>query len=189
MELTERALRTTQQVADYTATLAVTVEAPNVKIPRRTVQVFYKQPDRIHVESDGLVLIPRDALLMGNLATHLKEFATAAYAGEGTIGGRTVRCVKLTPRDAGPGSGRMLLWIDPERALLLKSEIWRGGTCQLTSRFHHRLYAGHWMPRQINTYVAKKALGKLDGPARIELDFLSYRINRGISDDVFESGS
>ncbi len=186
MQMAERALRAAEQVDDYTAEVSVSVEAPNVNIPRRTARVYFEWPDRLHVESNGLVVIPRDALLMGNLAEHLKEFAVANFAGEGSIDGRPVRCVKLLPRDAGPGSGRMLLWIDSERYLLLRSEVWRAGERQLTARFAHRRFSGYWMPRQIVTWVAKGALGDRKGPARIVLRFLDYRINEGIPSHVFE---
>lgn len=186
MEMVERALRTTEQVQDYTATVAVAIEAPNINIPRRTVKVYYKRPDRVHVESDGLAVIPRDALLLGNLAMHIKEYATASYVAEGEISGRPVRCIKLAPREAGPGSGRVLLWIDSEHYLLLKSEIWRGGKAQLTVRFHHQEVSGHWMPRYIITDVAEGALGDRKGGAHIELQFMDYRVNTGLPDSIFE---
>lgn len=188
MEMVERALRTTEQVQDYTATVFVAIEAPNINIPRRTVKVYYRHPDQVHVESSGLAVIPRDALLLGNLAMHIKQYASAGYVGAGTLGGSPVQCIKLTPLEPGPGSGRVLLWIDSERYLLLKSEIWRGDKRQLSVRFHHQRVSGYWMPRQITTYVAKRALGDREGPARIELQFTDYAINTGLPDSVFEGG-
>jgi len=187
MEMVERALRATEQVEDYTATVAVSIEAPNINIPRRTVKVYYKRPDKVHVESDGIAVIPRDALLMGNLAMHIKDFASASFIAEGTLRGRPVRCIKLAPLDPEASSGRVLLWIDSERYLLLKSEIWRAEKRQLSVRFHHELVSGHWMPSQINTDVAKGALGRdRDGPARFDMQFTNYRVNTGLSDSIFE---
>ncbi|MFP4249376.1 MAG: sigma-E factor regulatory protein RseB domain-containing protein [Armatimonadota bacterium] len=189
METVERALQATERVEDYTATIAVAMEAPNVNIARRQVKVWYKQPDKVHVESEGVVIIPRDALLLGNLALHLKDYATASFAGEGEIAGRPVRCVKLAPRDFGPGSGRVLLWIDSERYLLLKSEVWRGGKRQLAAGFHHTNVSGYWMPEYIITDVAEGALRDRTSAAHIELQFMNYRINTGLPDSIFREGN
>ena len=186
METVERALRQTEQVDDYTARLAVSIEAPNINIPRRFVKVYYKRPDKVHVESDGLAVIPKDALLLGNLALHLKEYATAGFVAEGEISDRPVHCIKLAPRDPAAAGGRVLLWIDDEHYLLLKSEIWRGGKRQLSVRFHHTKVSGYWMPRYIFTDVAEGALGDRKGGAHIELQFMDYRINTGLSDSIFE---
>jgi len=189
MEMVERALTATQRVEDYTATVAVAMEAPNINISRRHATVYYKQPDKVHVDSEGLTIIPRDALLMGNLALHLKDYATASFVAEGEISGRPVHCIKLAPRDLGPASGRVLLWIDNEHYLLLKSEVWRGSKRQLTVRFHYTQVDGYWMPRYIITDVAKGALRDRESEAHIELQFTNYRINTGLPDSIFEEGN
>jgi len=186
MEMVQRALNQTSQVQDYSATVYVSIEAPNVNMPRRSVKVYYKRPDKVHVESEGIVVIPRDALMMGNLAMHLNDFASASFVAEGVLSGRPVWCIKLAPRDTGAGDGRVLLWIDTERYLLLKSEIWRGGKRQLSVRFNHRQVSGRWMPRTINTSVAKGALAGREGPAQIDLEFVGYRVNTGLPDSIFE---
>ncbi len=186
MEMVERALRATESVEDYTADVTVSVDAPNLQIPRRTVKVYYKRPDRVHVESRGIAVLPRDALLMGNLAAHLEEYASAGFNGSGTLDGRPATCIKLAPVDAGPGSGRVLVWIDSERYLLLKSEIWRGGLRVLAVVFEHTLVNGHWMPRRIVSELAPGALPGGDEGGRIELRFANYRVNAGVPDAIFE---
>lgn len=189
METVERALRVTERVDDYTARVAVEVEAPNIKIPRRYVTVYYKHPDKVHVKSEGIAVIPRDALLLGNLALHLKDYTTASVVGQGEISGRPVHSIKLAPLDPAPGSGRVLLWIDDEHSLLLRSEIWRGGKCQLSVRFHYTNVSGYWMPQYIFADVAEGALGDRKGAAHIQLQFMNYRINTGLSDSIFREGN
>ncbi len=188
MQTVKQALRATQAVRDYTATVTVTVDAPNLRIPRRTVKVYYKRPDRVHVESDGIAILPRDALLMGNLAEHIETYANASFNGTGTLGGRPVRCIKLAPLEEGPGSGRVLVWIDSDRHLLLKSEIWRGGKAMLTVRFKWMRVGSHWMPERITAQMASGAMTGRDEGGTIELSFSNYRINQGLSDDIFTEG-
>lgn len=189
MEMVEQALRVTERVDDYTARLAVEIEAPNINIPRRYVTAYYKHPDKVYVKSEGIAVIPRDALLLGNLTLHLKEYATAGVVGQGEISGRAVHSIKLSPLDPAPGSGRVLLWIDDEHYLLLRSEIWRGGKRQLSVRFHYTNVSGYWMPQYIFADVAEGALGDRKGAARIKLQFMDYRINTGLSDSIFMEGN
>lgn len=187
MEMVQRALAQTQRVEDYTADVTVTVESPSLQIPQRTVRVYYKRPDRVHVESDGIAVLPRDALLLGNLANQLSEETEASFNGAGVLGGRPVQCIKLAPRDAGPGTGRLLAWIDSERFLLLKSEIWRGGAKMLTARFDYVRVAGqYWMPQHIVTEIAAGAIPGEDEGGRMELRFANYRVNTGLPDSIFE---
>ena len=185
MEMLQRALAATQSVQDYTADVTVSVDAPNLQIPRRTVRVYYKRPDKVHVESSGITVLPRDALLLGNLGRHIAEYAQASFNGTGTLSGRPVHSIKLTPLDAGPGTGRVLVWIDSERYLLLKSEIWRGGTSMITVGFEYMQAGGHWMPARIVATVAPGAMTGRDEGGRIEMSFANYRVNAGIPDSVF----
>jgi len=186
MEMLRRALAATQTVEDYTADVTVSVDSPNLQIPRRTVRVWYKRPDRVHVESNGIAVLPRDALLLGNLGKHIADYAQASFNGTGTLHGRPVHAIKLTPIDAGPGTGRVLVWIDSERYLLLKSEIWRGGTRMITVTFEYTQASGHWMPSRIVATVAPGAMTGGDEGGRIEMTFANYRVNAGIPDSVFE---
>jgi outer membrane lipoprotein-sorting protein len=187
MELVRAAMQVQGQVRDYTATVTVSIEAPNLQIPARTIKVYYKQPDKLHVESQGLVIIPRDALLMGNLASHLEDNTQASLVGTGTLNGRPVTCVKLTPLDAGPGTGRILLWIDTDRFLLVKTEVWDVAAKVMTITFTHTLaQERYWMPRSIVCDLSARMLDSAGETARATVTFANYRINTGLSDDIFE---
>jgi len=186
MEIITKALRTQSGVQDYVATVSVTVDAPNVQIPRRTMTVYYKAPDKVHVESEGLAVLPRDALLLGNLRKHLQENTTANLAGSGTLQGRPVYCVKLTPKEGGAGQGRVLMWIDSERYLLVKSEIWHGMNKALTVSFTHAQQSGkYWMPTNIVCQIPGGVLGDEAQPATIAVSFSNYRVNVGLDDSKF----
>ncbi|MCD6360474.1 MAG: outer membrane lipoprotein-sorting protein [Armatimonadetes bacterium] len=187
MEVVQRALRVQQQVADYTATITVSLHAPNIQVPPRTARVYYKRPDKVRVDSTGLAIVPRDALLMGNLARHLKTNTRAAMVGAGTLRGRPVWCIKLTPLDAGPGAGRMLCWIDTERYLLLRSEVWDAVARAITMSFTYTLVQNrYWMPRQLVCEVSPRLLDGSGEKARVSIAFSDYRVNVGLRDSIFE---
>ncbi len=186
MGMLQRALAVTQSVEDYTADVTVSIDSPNLQIPRRTVKVWYRRPDKVHVQSSGITVLPRDALLLGNLGRHIADYAQASFNGTGTLNGRPVHSIKLTPIDAGPGTGRVLVWIDSERFVLLKSEIWRGGAVMLTVNFTWAQVSGWWMPSRIVAELAAGAMTGSDAGGRIEMSFANYRVNVGIPDSVFE---
>jgi len=187
MELVQQALRVQAQVRDYTANVTVTVSAPNVQVPARTVKVYYKAPDKLRVDSEGLVILPRDALLMGNLAKHLEGNMQASLVGTGTLSGRPVACIKLTPLDAGPGSGRLLCWIDTQYYLLLKSEVWNATSSAMTITFSYtRVQSAYWMPRTITCVFAARLLDSSGEQAQASISFANYQVNTGLSDSIFE---
>jgi len=186
MEIVTKALETQAGVEDYIATVAVTVDAPNIQVPRRTMTVYYKRPDKVHVESKGLVVIPKDALVLGGLRRHLQENATASLVASGTLSGRPVYCVKLTPGES-LGTERVLCWIDSERYVLLKSEIWHGSSKALTvSLTHTKADKGFLMPASIVCDIPAWVLGDSPEPGKVTVSFSDYQINTGLDDSIFE---
>ena len=187
MEIVTKALQSQAGVQDYVATVSVTVEAPNVQIPKRTMTVYYKAPDKLHVESEGLVVLPRDALLMGNLSKHVQEDTDATLIGQGTLKGRPVYCAKLTPKEEQDNQRRVLCWIDAERYLLMKSEMWHGSTKALTITLTHTQQGGkYWMPTSIACRIPGGVLGDAAEPASITVSFSDYQVNTGLADSIFE---
>ncbi len=187
MQVVQKALQVQQQVADYTATVTMSLAAPNVQMPARSMKVYFKRPDRLKVESEGLAIIPRDALLLGNLGAHLEGGMQATLVGTGTLQGRPVWCIKLTPLQPSPGSGRLLCWIDSQRYLLLRSEVWDAVHKAITISFTYTLVQSkYWMPRQITCEISPRLLDSSGEPARASLVFSDYRVNTGLSDALFE---
>jgi len=187
MEVVTKALQAQSGVQDYIATVTVAVDAPNVQIPPRKMTVYFKRPDKIHVESEGLAIIPRDALLMGNLSKHVQEDTNATLVGSGRLEGHRVYCVKLTPKEESGGQERVLCWIDAERYLLMKSEIWHGATKALTITLTHTQQKGkYWMPSRIFCEVPAWVLGDSPDPASITVSFSDYQVNTGLKDSIFQ---
>ncbi len=187
MELVQKSLQIQKLVQDYTATVTVAIDAPNLQIPERSVKVFYKSPDQVRVDSDGLAIIPRDALLMGNLGKHLETNTEAALVANGTLRERPVARIKLTPLDAGPGAGRMLCWIDTELFLLLKTELWDATAKVMTVNFTYtRVADQYWMPARLICDLAARMLDGDGEQARMTIGFTDYRVNTGLSDEIFE---
>ena len=46
------------RVKDYSALLTATVQMERLKIPEMKVKIYFKEPDKIHIESKGFSMLP-----------------------------------------------------------------------------------------------------------------------------------
>ncbi|MFQ6674380.1 MAG: outer membrane lipoprotein carrier protein LolA [Fidelibacterota bacterium] len=52
------------RVDDYTARVKISVHMPRFRMPRKTVKLYFKRPDKVKVEADGFAVVPRSGLGM-----------------------------------------------------------------------------------------------------------------------------
>lgn len=186
-DVLNRALASQSGVRDYTATVAVSVNIPNVDIPPRSAKVYVKFPDKVYVESSSIVVIPKQALLLGELAKELKRSTDILMAGSRQDGSRTIYCVKIIPRDTGAPKGReprLLVWIDGSRWVVEKVQAMSGAVVEASAQFTFGQFQGVWMPIHVVCTIPGRNLGSdRDGTATV--DFRNYRLNTGLSDEFF----
>lgn len=184
-EIVEKALKLRREIRDYTATVTVRTDIPDVDIPDRTVTVYFKQPDKIRVISDGLVILPRKALNIHSLGTRLIEKADAVVQGSKTVDGRTLYSVKLIPQsEKDPNRAIVSVWGDTWT--VHRVEGYKGPSKIFTVRWTHQKVGGkHWLPRTIVFQsVAEDLPGSKSGT--LTLRFSDFRVNTGLSDEIFK---
>ena len=62
---------------DYTVEMHAELDMPNVQIPPMDVIVYFKQPDKLHVKSEGFAMIPKQGVLLNPNAWQDSLFYTA----------------------------------------------------------------------------------------------------------------
>ena len=62
-----------EMVKDYTAQLKVTVDMERMQIPEMLVKIYFKQPDKIHIEAANFAMVPREIAGM-NPAQFIDKF-------------------------------------------------------------------------------------------------------------------
>ncbi len=185
-EVLARTLALHDGVQDYTAHVRVTTDIPDFDIPVREFTVYIKRPDKVKIESTGLVIVPKDVLLLGDLKRHLAEAGQVTLAGVNREGSRPLYCLKITPEMAAKRD-RLLLWVEDERWTLTKTELWGGANRYLTVYWKHvQVNERFWMPAEVKCEISG---GVLRGarPGTITVTFTDYRVNTGLSDELFES--
>lgn len=188
MDILSRALTLHKGVKDYIAEVAVTTNIPEVDIPDRTATVYVKPPDKTHVESrGGFVLIPRRALLFGDILRDIEQEADLTLAGTRAEPGGPLYCVKVIPKEKGPAGAepRMLIWVNGGRWTMERVQAWEGKTMMLEAKFTYRQAHGFWMPSQVVCTVPGAVLGG-GKQGNVTVTFNDYRINTGLTDAFFE---
>jgi len=197
--LLERVKARHQLVHDFKAEVAIDVDVDFLRLPVKTAQVFYQQPDRWKFKAKGFLMLPKTGVQF-SVAAYLKEPFSAFYVTSTAIDQVLVDVVKIIPLATAHELVLATLWIDRETALLRRIEVHTrsAGTYQV-----HFVYgdAPFGLPVQtaitfeINrTQLPLKYLGrfqidpqKLGDKAQgtVTLTYTQFRVNEGIDEAVF----
>ncbi len=183
-QILSRVQHSYQAIDDYVAKVQVVTDIPSFEVPPRSFTVYVKRPDKVKIESDSLVVIPRDVLLLGNIEGHLAEAGRVILNGVTRRQGRTIYCLKFFPNDPDRRD-RVLLWVDAERYTLSRTELWAGLNRLLTVYWEHtHVDDRYWLPTQVRCEISGGILGA-GRPGTVTVSFSGYRINTGLSDELF----
>ena len=193
------------QVNDYQATGLMKTNVSFLKVPEATVVVYFKRPDKLKIRNDkGISLVPKGAVTV-SLNNLLKGSYTTLDAGTDTFAGRKVKVIKLLPQDENADLVLSTLYIDEARLLILRARTTtrENGTYEVEMTYDK--YIAYALPDKVvftfNTKDYKLPKGitfdyddgsKKDQPAagatkgKVELDYSSYIINKGVPDSVFQ---
>ena len=196
-----------EQISDYEADARFKTEISFLKVPDALVKIYYKKPDKIKIKNEnGISLVPKET---GSISLYslVNSPYQALDAGTGDIRGIPVRIIKLLPSDENGELVLATLYIDTRRMLVLKAKTTtrESGTNEVELFYGKFLQTG--LPDKIifsfNNQDFKLPKGVTfdydDGsekkkPAetgknqrgKIEITYLDYAINKGLSDSLFK---
>ncbi|MDP2886380.1 MAG: outer membrane lipoprotein-sorting protein [Ignavibacteria bacterium] len=194
-----------EKVQDFVATIEASVDMERVRIPKITATMYFKKPDKVHFSSSSFAMLPREGIVLN--PSLLRERYEAKVSGEEVVDGRKLYRLALTAKEAKVRPSQLLLWIDPSVWTIARMETVPYQGRVLRFSFTHTQQAGSfWLPETMKaTYdvaAADSSVKRLDldmpaspqpdevrRPTRsgsITVKYLDYKVNVGISDDVFE---
>lgn len=200
----ERALAGVQ---DYTADIETNVTMERVQIPRMKGTLYVKRPDKLHVESERFMMLPRQGLLLEPSKFRM-QYSTS-FQQQDSVGGRSASVLKLIAKNANSRMQQILLWLDDEWSLPVRMQTIPYEGRVLTLTFAYELQPGGYrMPVRItatfdragpDTASVSRTLAdemyeqspmmnemqRLPRRGEITILFSNYRINTGLSDDIF----
>ena len=193
-----------EKVRDYTADIAATVDVPGIKAPPMKAKLYFKKPDKVHLESAGFAMLPRDAVAY-NPSAFSEDMFDAVLQGEEIVGGVKCLKVKLLAKSDTIRLQRVTLCVDPARWLVLKmsTDPSQGGSAEivLTYAFIDNAY---FLPATISLTMANPSGARRQGmkqhtaptapaspsdaekrKATVRLVYSNHRVNKGIPDSIF----
>ncbi len=200
--LIDRVQKQFDRVNDYRADLRAEVDMKGLSVPEMKATVFYKKPDRMHVESEGFAMLPRDAVAFRPTMFEKDQY-DMVIQGKETIRGHECVKVRLFARSDTIRLQRVMLYVDPARDLILRADIdpERGSSAQVTMTYT-QVNGTYWLPARIEVEMdapmrfRRPGMNRQTGdtaekekPARIVVRYSNYSVNRGIPDSVFEADS
>ena len=195
------------KIDDYTVDVKIKVDVDFLKMPDREAKIFFKKPDKIHIESEGFAMLPKEGLNFSPLGL-LNSKYSSFYVREDTLNGIETSVIKVIPLEGGSDVILSTLWVDTKRDLILKVESSRKpqGTFVIDLDYL-KTDKGFWLPssmifsfsidrsilpRQFNFDADsddKKARedSTKTRTGKVFLDYSNYKTNTGLSDEVFEN--
>lgn len=204
-EVLQRVEKTSDGVQDYVASLEIDINMERVQIPRSKATMFFKKPDKIHFDSPGIALLPREGMALNSSAIIARY--TAETVEEDTAAGLKVIKLQLAAKEAAARLRQLFAWVNPENWTVVRIQTIPYEGRLLTMDFAYGLQDGKfWMPVSLIAHfdlTGARASGKdqqispaPDTPldqiqsraprsGTIAVKSSDYKINGGLSDEIF----
>lgn len=205
--LLRRALDLSQAVNDYTAAVHLSADIEGAPEDMPDFKVYFKRPDKVHIESRSIVIVRKDMLTFGNLAKRVEEGAQVVLAGTKNVGGTPMYVVKLIPKvpenpspppggyhrrhgftpPAPPaGPPRVLVTINGRRWTIERMDLYDGDKLAATMYWTYVLVKDrYWMPSRIQCTMPSAQNRSGRPGAQLVVTFSNYTVNTGLSDSLF----
>jgi len=197
-------------IEDYTVEVIANVDMPGLRAPEMRATLYYKSPDRIHLESTGFSILPREGIAPD--PKKLEDRYSSHLEGEQDFEGRSVYRLKLIPKKEYKRELVTILLVDRERFVVWRIQKLHEEAPFLTVDFEYELVEGRFfLPRESSAEIVLARMPGREsesyfpgrGVERFEslfseeektppkngyatIRFENYRINIGLSDSLFE---
>lgn len=201
-EILRRCERNFEGIEDYTAELTATIDMERMRVPQMKVVLYFKRPDKVHLQSESFAMLPKEGFA---LPVHvLVKNYSAELKGREEVDGIQCYRLELTAKNPGARVSRLTAWVDPGNSTLRKTEStpYRGRTVTVRTTFGHHENR-FWLPETMFVTLATTApdpsaeefpiMGAQQDTVRrpprtgtMQIRFANYRVNTGLSDDLFK---
>jgi hypothetical protein len=193
------------KIEDYTVDIKVKVDVDFLKMPDREAKIYYKQPDKIHIQSEGFAMLPKEGLNFSPLSL-LNSNYTSFYVREDTLNKIVTSVIKVIPLDGRSDVILSTLWVDTKRDLILKVESSRKPEGTFTIDMDYlKTEKGFWLPsslvftfsidrsilpRKFNFDTDSDLKKAMEDSTKVQtgkvfIDYSNYKVNTGLSDEIF----
>jgi outer membrane lipoprotein-sorting protein len=203
MKIINSVIEKFEKIRDYEVDVTIKLDFSMVKIPDMKAKYYFKQPDKVKIDSKGFAMIPKQSLNFSP-AQFLKGDFTAIYVKTETEDSHIYDIIKIIPNSDSVDVILSTLWIDQNLKVIKKVETTgkRSGTLHIDLDYKEKLVlpssaifsfnSGNIPIRegQIQTEEKKVNRENIRRDASISgkvlMTYSNYQINKGIPDSFFE---
>ena len=186
-------------VHDYTVNLLITTDIERLKVPPMHVTMYFKHPDKVHFDSEGFALLPREGIAFS--ISRLRKRYAVERVDEEMVDGEKMYRLALHPKVDRSNVRRTFLYINPLRWTpdRLSSTLVNGR--EILATLAYQRVAGHWLPlklvmRMTSAEKDTTEVSPLDQSlplprtsmfqkGTVTVEYSDYRVNTGLSDELF----
>ncbi|XZF13978.1 LolA family protein [Chitinophagaceae bacterium MMS25-I14] len=197
-------------VKDYVADVKMKIDVSFMRVPPLSGKLYFKYPDKIKLErSGGIAILPKKTVNMSLNNMMPAGVTTVIDAGYDTVAGIKVRVIKVVPGNEEADIVLTKLWIDENRVLAMRSETTtrENGTLKMDLEYGRFLSMSlpdkvilsmdvndYKLPKGVTmdydegagqTEMVQQANHKRVKKGRIQITYLSYKVNTGLEDSFF----
>lgn len=204
-EILDNVIKAFEEIEDYVVDVNIKVDVSFLKVPESTAKIYFKQPDKVHLESDGFALLPKQGMNFSPLG-FLKTDYTAFYDKEVKLNGTEVSVIKIIPLNEKSDVILSTFWIDQTKNRIMKVESSRkpSGTFTIeltypknkpdfllpeTMVFTFAIEDMHFptgITGDTDSESNKNDKKEKDKTGKVYINYSNYKINQGLSDDLFK---
>jgi outer membrane lipoprotein-sorting protein len=192
-----------ERVKDYQVEALIKVNMEFLKVPDMKATIYFKQPDKVKMDSKEFAMLPKQAFNFSPTAL-LNNKYNAIYVGQDKIDGRDASIVKVIPNSDSAGIILSTLWIDSEKNIVRKivSTVRRGGDTQIELSYNNNskyplpdkitfsfeIPKLQYMqdPREKKIETEKKNGPKQTDKGTVTITYTNYKVNQGLPDSIFQ---
>ena len=205
-EILDNVIKALEMVEDYLVDVNIKVDVAFLKVPEANAKIYFKQPDKVHMESEGFALLPKQGMNFSPLG-FLKTDYTALYDKEVELNGTNVSVLKVIPLDERSDVILSTFWIDQATNRIMKVESSRrpSGTFSIDLTYRKdkpdfllpatmvftfaiediRFPTGITGDSNSESNNENEKEDK-DKTGKVYINYSNYKINQGLPDDLFE---
>lgn len=203
-------IRPYRALNDYTVKIKAKVDMPNIRVPNFTATLYFKKPDKFHVETKRFAPIPRNSGVFNPFQFDPEKNRLAFLRAE-NLEGTPADLYRVEPLDSKNPIRQYQVWVggNPKRILQVESLSFRDTRAMV--KIAHRSVEqsdGAWLlPEKVHIHLTfpegvqtpeglttpdnpvaggMRRLDEMSGEGDVTIFYADWRVNTGLDDSLFK---
>jgi len=202
-QILARSEKNLEGIEDYTVDLQADLDMETLRMPRMEATLYFKKPDKIHFESESFAMLPREGF--GTPVSMLIGRYNASLAGEENVDEMGAYKLHLVAKDPADRLQQLFVWVNKANFTIARTETvpYQGRSVKMEFRYALQ-EERYWLPETLQVHLTvpladSSAVGqdltipgaqgrgarRMPRKGSIVISYSNYRINTGLSDDLF----